>query len=72
MMRPEIQGILISVAVALAAAVLFMAVATLAGGYTWFERGGGALWLTFLVALAAMPLVIPAMRRRSRRPQAAG
>lgn len=59
-----ILSAIIYTGISLVAAATFFAVTTL-GGYGWVARVGGSAWIFLLSMIVLMPIVIPAVKKRS-------
>jgi hypothetical protein len=53
----------------LVAAVAFLLVTTFTGDYPLVARYGGAAWIFLLLMIVLMPIVIPRVLKRGRKPQ---
>lgn len=57
-------GVIIGTSIALAAALAFLGVTSLAGDYAWVARIGGAGWVFLLSIIILLPTVAPWVKRR--------
>jgi len=63
-MKPGQIGVIIGTSIAVAAALAFLGVTSLAGDYEWVARIGGAGWVFLLSMIILLPTVAPWVKRR--------
>lgn len=58
-------GVAVYTGLSLAAALVFLAITSLTGDYSWVARIGGAIWVFGLSMIITMPTVTPWVRSRA-------